>query len=142
VGPGHFTRQIPPNASFHAVHVRGRCSDLQHGNRIHANVQPVQERSCHQHRYAFFYPRPREPLIQCVHSVCTVCTIILFLQIVQHAFRPKDRVYSRQHADSCIGSVQMQLDGSVTDGNGRLAGVRDSGTGTLNRPQMIRIAHD
>jgi len=58
MGPRHLTRQIPSDASFHAVHVRRRCSNLQHGDRVHANVQPVQERSCNQHRYVFFPIRP------------------------------------------------------------------------------------
>ena len=74
--------------------------------------------------------RPRNPLTQRKHSFRTIRTIILFLQIIQHTFRPEDRLYSRQSADARVGAVQVQFDGSVTDGNRGLASVRDSGTGT------------
>ena len=135
MGPCHLTRQVSPDASVHAVHVRRRCSNLQHGDRVHANVQPVQERSCNQHRYVSpKHPtgktRPRNPLIERLHSIRALCSVILVPQIVQHSFRSKDLIYPYQYDDARAGAVQMQLDGSATDGNRGLAGVRDSETGT------------
>lgn len=45
MGPCGISRKVTPNASVHVVHVRRRSANIQHGDRVHAASQPVEERS-------------------------------------------------------------------------------------------------
>lgn len=119
MGPGNLTSKVTSDASFHAIHVRRRCSDIQHGDRVYVIIQPVQERGRHQHRI-----RPISP-------------VIVFAQVIQHPIPPKDCLYSCEYVDTGVRAVQMQFNGPVADGNGGLASVRDSGAVTGDIPVLI-----
>ena len=43
IGPCHIPIKAPSRASVHALHVRRRCADIQHGNQPHVALHAVQE---------------------------------------------------------------------------------------------------
>ena len=43
MGPRDIPRQVSPHAGLHALHVRRRGADIQHGHSLHAPLEPVQE---------------------------------------------------------------------------------------------------
>jgi len=120
MGTGDFTGKVSSDASFHAVHVRRRCADLQYGDSLYATVQPVQERGCYQHR------------------ICPIRPIAIFTQVIQDPIPPKDSLHSRELDDTGAGAIQVQFYGSAADGNRGLASVRDSGAVTRDIFALIR----
>ena len=50
MGPRRLAREAAAHAGLHAVHVRRRCADIQHGHSLHAPIFSLQKRCCNQHR--------------------------------------------------------------------------------------------
>lgn len=51
MGPRDIPSQVLAHAGVHALYVGRRRADLQHGHRIHAALEPVQEPCVHKHWY-------------------------------------------------------------------------------------------
>lgn len=106
----------PPNTfrpSFHAVHDRRRCSDLQHGDRVH--VESARSRTWPLSASVHILSLHPYPATSMAHSI--------------RAYRPlppgRSAPFSSRRSfifsPICghrFGAVQMQFNGSVTDGTG------------------------
>ncbi len=90
MGHGHRPRKVPPNASLHALHVRRRGADIQHGHRRHALMDTLQEYRWDHRRYV--HSSARMLLTTSVFSVRAIRAIDGPAKIGDDAAPAKDRI--------------------------------------------------
>ena len=93
MGPGHLARKAASNAGLHALHVRRRRADIQHGHRVHVTLESVQEPRSDQYWYVCW--TFRVPAILKSSNVCSVRAFRACLgssQVLDNSSSSEDRI--------------------------------------------------
>lgn len=123
MGPRSFPGKVIAYAGVHALHVRWRCSNLQHGHRLHAAFDSVQEHGVYEYRYV----NVNASTSWRADEKCSVRPIRASVQhepqILHDTVASKSGIYCVELSHTDVGSLEMSVDGIVTHRNGGLAGV-------------------